>query len=206
MSTAPWRTQLIVPPAEHCSPLRGLVIMARNPAQWWSADMYDQGVRSVRMLGRTFVHVARPELARTVLLDDNDAFGRSFVTQRILAPAMGSGLLTSDGEQWRHQRRLIAPVFRTKTLESFVPSMDRYALACRDALCELDGRSAVLLPYISRAALDIIVDTLFGGVELDHRAVTRDIDDYRKRLLIATASAIFRSVTGRACASGQSSL
>ena len=182
MSTAPWRTQLIVPPAQHYSQLRGLVVMARNPAQWWSADMYDQGVRSVRLLGRTFVHVARPELARVVLLDDNDAFGRSFVTQQILVPAMGGGLLTSDGEQWRHQRRLIAPVFHAKALESFIPAMDRHALACRDALSELDGRSAALLPYSSRAALNIIVDTLFGGVELDHAAVTRDIDDYLTRL------------------------
>ena len=182
MSTTPWRTQLIVPPAQPYSQLRGLVVMARNPAQWWSADMYDQGVRSVRLLGRTFVHVARPELARVVLLDDNDAFGRSFVTQQILVPAMGGGLLTSDSEQWRYQRRLIAPVFHAKALESFIPAMDRHSLACRDALFELDGCSAALLPYTSRAALDIIVDTLFGGVELDHVAVTRDIDDYLTRL------------------------
>ena len=144
--------------------------------------MYDAGARRVRLLGRTFVHVARPEIARTVLLDDDDAFGRSFVTQRILVPAMGDGLLTSDGESWRRQRRLLAPVFRATALERLVPAMDRHALACRDALFALDGRTAALLPHTARTALDILVETLFGGADLDRRAVARDIDDYLTRL------------------------
>lgn len=182
MSITPWRTQLIEPPARPYSPLRGLVVMTRNPAQWWSADMYDQGLQRVPVLGRTFVHVARPELARTVLLDDNDAFGRSFVTQRILVPAMGGGLLTSDGELWRRQRRLLAPVFRATALERFLPAMDRHALACRDALLGLDGRTAAVLPYTARATLDIIVETLFGDVALDREAVATDIDNYLSRL------------------------
>ena len=46
--------------------------------------MYDAGVHRVRLPGRTFVHVARPELARTVPLDSAPAFGRSFVAQRVL--------------------------------------------------------------------------------------------------------------------------
>ena len=77
MSSAPRRTQLIVPPAAPYGALRGLAVMARNPARWWSASMYDEGVRRVRLSGRTFVHVARPELARTVLLD-----GRSTSSSR----------------------------------------------------------------------------------------------------------------------------
>ena len=182
MSSAPWHTQLIVPPARPYSSLRGLAVMTRNPARWWSADMYDAGVRRVRLLGRTFVHVARPEYARTVLLDDNDAFARSFVTQRILVPAMGGGLLTSDGMSWRRQRRLLAPVFRANALERFVPAIDRHALACRDALLELDGRIEAVLPHTARATLDVIVETLFGGANLDHEAITRDIDDYLTRL------------------------
>ena len=156
--------------------------MARNPAQWWSAAMYDEGISRVRLLGHSYVHVARPELARSVLLDDNDAFSRSFVTQRILEPAMGSGLLTSDGVLWRRQRRLLAPVFRAKALERFIPSIDRHALACRNAIKELNGQTAALLPFTSLTTLDIIVETLFGGADLDRGAVKRDIDVYLNRL------------------------
>ena len=182
MSGPAWRTQLIVPPSVPHGRLRGLAVMARNPARWWPASMYDEGVRRVRLPGRTFVHVARPELARAVLLDEADAFGRSFVTQRILGPAMGGGLLTSDGERWRRQRRLAAPVFRATALERFVPAMDRHALACRDALLELDGRTAAVLPHAARATLDIIVETMFGDVGLDREAVTADVDAYLARL------------------------
>jgi len=181
-TTTRWRTQLIVPPARPYSPLRGLAVMARNPARWWSADMYDTGVRRVPIFGRTFVHVARPDIARTVLLEQDDAFGRSFVTQRILEPAMGGGLLTSDGEHWRRQRRLLAPVFRATALERFVPTMDRHALACRDALLEHDGSTEPVYPHTARAGLDIVVETLFGGVDIDRRSITTDIDDYLVRL------------------------
>ena len=182
MSRTAWRTQLIVPPSAPHGRLRGLAVMARNPARWWSATMYDEGAVRVRLLGRAFVHVARPELARTVLLDESEAFGRSFVTRRILEPAMGAGLLTSDGERWRRQRRLAAPVFRAAALERFVPAMDRHALACRDALLGLDGRTAPVLAPAARATLDIIVETLFGDVGLDREAVTRDVDACLARL------------------------
>ena len=72
--------------------------MRRNPARWWSAQMYDEGVRKTRLFGRSFLQVARPKLARAVLLDSASCFRRLFVVQRVLEQLMGSGLLTSDVE------------------------------------------------------------------------------------------------------------
>ena len=177
-----WHTQLIVPEAQPYSLLRGILIMGQNPARWWTASMYDEGVRKVRLMGRNFVHVARPELARAVLLDSASCFARSFVAQRALEPAMGGGLLTSDGEAWRVQRRLLAPVFRKKALDRFVPAIDRHAIDCRDQLLAQDGQAAAVLSYTTQATLGIIVETLFGDAALDRKAVMRDIDTLLTRL------------------------
>lgn len=177
-----WRTRLIQPPARPYPLVRGLAVMARNPAQWWSEGMYDDGLYRVRLMGRQFVHVARPEFARQVLLDDNAAFGRSFVAQRALEPLMGNGLLTSDGDVWRRQRRLLAPLFRATSLERHLPAMDRHARACRDALLSRCACTEAILPHTARAALDIIVATLFGDAELDRVAIAADVDEYLIRL------------------------
>ena len=176
MSTDRWHTQLIVPAAQPYSLPRGLLVMGRNPARWWSAQMYDEGVRKVRFLGRSFLHVARPELARDILLDSASCFGRSFIVQRVLEPLMGSGLLTSDGEAWKAQRRLLAPVFRKKALERFIPAIDKHAMECRDQLLARDRQVSAILPHTAKATLDILVATLFGDATLDRKGVMRDID------------------------------
>ena len=155
--------------------------MGQNPARWWSAKMYDEGIHRVRLLGRNYVHVARPELARAVLLESASCFGRSFVAQQVLEPAMGAGLLTSDGEAWRAQRRLLAPVFRKNALERFIPAIDRHAMECRDQLLALDGEVAAVLPYTTHATLGIIVETLFGDADMDRGAITADIDTFLTR-------------------------
>ena len=181
MPTDRWHTQLIVPAAQPYSLPRGLLVMRRNPARWWSAQMYDEGVRKTRIFGRSFLHVARPELARAVLLDSASCFGRSFVVQRVLEPLMGSGLLTSDGDAWKAQRRLLAPVFRKNALERFVPAIDKNAMECRDQLLAQDGQVVAVLPYTSQATLDIIVETLFGDATLDRKGVMHDIDTFLTR-------------------------
>lgn len=175
---APYRTQLIVPRARPYGALRGLAVMARNPARWWSAGMYDEGVRAVPVLGRTFLHVARPELARTVLLDEASAFGRSFIVQPMLEPAMGGGLLTSDGEAWRRQRSLLAPVFRRRVLDGYLDAFDRHGRACVERLRRFDGEIVRVLPEMVTTTLDVIIETLFGDVAVDRTRIARDTATY----------------------------
>ncbi|MFK7891717.1 MAG: cytochrome P450 [Granulosicoccus sp.] len=176
-----WQTQLIVPSSKPYSVLHGLFVLRQNPARWWSSQMYDEGVRKNRIAGRNFVHVARPELARIVLLDSASSFGRSFILQRVLQPAMGNGLLTSDGEVWRRQRRLLAPVFRKNTLNQFVPAIDRHAIDCRDQLLKEDGNVASLAPITAHATLGIIFEILFGDTDMDRESVISDIDTFLTR-------------------------
>ena len=59
--------------------------------------------------------VSRPEHVRHVLKDNYSNYRKSGSYDR-LASALGGGLLTSEGEHWRKQRRLVQPAFHKRRL------------------------------------------------------------------------------------------
>ncbi len=69
------------------------------------------------------VLVTSPEAARQVMVDDAAVFikkGTAFFPGSSLA---GNGLLVSDGDIWRRQRRLSNPAFRKSAIENYATAM-----------------------------------------------------------------------------------
>jgi cytochrome P450 len=60
----------------------------------------------MRFLGVPMCLVNRPELIESVLVTQNNIFEKS-KDYRALRRVLGNGLLTSEGEFWRRQRKLI---------------------------------------------------------------------------------------------------
>jgi cytochrome P450 len=83
-------------------------------------------VAAYELGGERFVQVSDPELVRRVLVDDNDAFVKGKRFMDTLRPALGEGLLTSEGEFWRSQRHTIEPSFHPEMLESYASVMTDY--------------------------------------------------------------------------------
>src|SRR4051812_25560215 len=84
--------------------LRSVVAALPEPAfQVWSA--------SGRLLNIRFHIVNHPALIRGVLPAQRANYVRPGLTRRFLRPSLGNGLLTAEGENWRMQRRLVAPTF-----------------------------------------------------------------------------------------------
>ncbi|MGH7265986.1 MAG: cytochrome P450, partial [Candidatus Rokuibacteriota bacterium] len=54
--------------------------------------------------------VSHPDLVEAVLVTHQRDFVKSWVV-RLLRPVLGDGLLTSDGDHWLRQRRLVQPAF-----------------------------------------------------------------------------------------------
>ncbi|MEZ4620790.1 MAG: cytochrome P450 [Caldilineaceae bacterium] len=52
-----------------------------------------------------------PDHIRELLVTQAPIFRRSRVTSQLLVPLVGNGLVVSEGEYWRKQRRLIQPAF-----------------------------------------------------------------------------------------------
>ena len=65
-----------------------------------------------------------PEAVTRVLQDNHTNYGKkSSPFYRMLRQFLGDGLLTSDGDVWRRQRRLAQPAFQRRRIEALAPMM-----------------------------------------------------------------------------------
>jgi cytochrome P450 len=62
-----------------------------------------------------------PDAVGHVLKEGAANYEKPAMIKRILAPSVGWNLLVAEGEVWREQRRLMAPVFTPAAVESFTP-------------------------------------------------------------------------------------
>src|SRR3954453_10516318 len=62
--------------------------------------------------------VSSPALIEEILVKQASRFRKDRVT-RMLSGAIGSGLLLSEGDLWRRQRRLMGPAFHQDELRSY---------------------------------------------------------------------------------------
>ena len=179
-----YRPPTITPPAKRRGRIGTLRAAVRNPLTIWPEEMYDGAPMKVRQVGWTAYHIADPALVKRVLLDEADNFARPRLMQLLLGPAMGEGLLTTDGDVWRRQRRICAPSFRVNELKALTPFMSRAGAAAGDRLAkssELGEGIVDVAPFMVRAAFDVINDSILGedgrGL-VDPEATARDAETY----------------------------
>ena len=66
-----------------------------------------------------------------MLLDDAESYSKQPLNDDVFGEAIGGGLLNAEGEAWRWQRRLTAPLFRAEDVLAYVPA---FAEACGPVL------------------------------------------------------------------------
>jgi cytochrome P450 len=155
--------------------------LLRNPLSVLPAAVYDQGIVFAGRAGRAVCWITEPSLIKTVLLDRRDIFRRTAITQRILGPLLGNGVLTADGPDWKWQRQTAAPVFRHNDLLGFVPTIteatERLLAKWREgadaAVRDVDrDMTLVTFDVISHTLLpggDAHVGPLFGRSTVDYQ-------------------------------------
>jgi cytochrome P450 len=173
-SVAPLYAPRVTPLDGPVGNLSFFATLLRNPLRILPAAVYEEGLVFAGRAGRSVCWITEPSLIKTVLLDKHDAFRRTPITQRILGPLLGKGVLTADGPDWKWQRQTAAPVFRHHDLLGFVPTMVEAAErllvqwreGARDAVRDVD-RDMTLVTF------DVISHTLLpGGDEhVDHSLV-----------------------------------
>jgi cytochrome P450 len=130
--------------------------------------------------------VSHPDEIEKVLIDHSKQFIKHFELRR--SPlVLGKGLLTSEGEFWLRQRRLIQPAFGKKQLAG-------YAAVMADATDRLlaswqEGQERDLAEEMSRLTMEVAARTLFGGgVEEEAKAVERALRVLQERFLARSTS------------------
>ena len=60
-----------------------------------------------------------PDLFHQVLVTDADKFSKDRVTRGVLSETVGNGLLLSEGDFWKRQRKLVQPAFHSKRIGAY---------------------------------------------------------------------------------------
>jgi cytochrome P450 len=106
------------------------------------------------------VLLSHPDLIEGVLVAHAADFRKSAGTLR-LRSLLGDGLLTSDGETWRRQRRLAQPAFHRARIEGYARRMVEQAISVLDTW--QDGETRDIHQELMELTLQIACATLFGA-------------------------------------------
>jgi cytochrome P450 len=128
-----------------------------------------------RFLGRQQIILNRPRGIHHILVGNPQNYARTRGTIRMLRPLLGNGLLLSDGENWKQQRRTVAPAFAPRT----IPLLARHvATAAGVAVARLAASKEAevnLLAAMQGLALEIAGTSMFSLAMERHRPAVREL-------------------------------
>ena len=145
---------------------------ARTAVYGWSELAFSSDYFKRMVVGHTVHVVLKPEWVQRVLLDNASNYEKPRLVKRILAPTIGRGLLSSDGELWRAQRKIVAASFTPPAVDALVPVFARVGKAMADAWSPGARDMAV---EATTATMSVISEALFSG---DARLTTRAAMDH----------------------------
>jgi cytochrome P450 len=85
---------------------------------------------------------------------------KSALTKLVVAPLLGQGLLISEGDFWRRQRRMMQPAFHRSRTNEYSPVMVECAL--EHAKRWRSGETRNIAEEMMKLTLEVAVRTLFG--------------------------------------------
>jgi cytochrome P450 len=148
----------------------------------WSDEAYEAEWWESRVLTRHVVVANSPDAVRHVLLDNADNYHKTPIARAVLEPAIGRGLLTSEGDVWRRQRRIMAPSFQHKRIVAFVPPI----IAATEALlARWAGLAAPvdMVAEMSGLTLKIISEIMFSaGDDPEIAKIGASVEHYQKTI------------------------
>ena len=149
--------------------LRGLFRMFReSPPEFILGLMREYG-DVVRFRGFFPVFsINHPDYVRQILTQAYPKYTKNTIDYRVISRTLGKGLVTNDGPDWARQRRLMQPVFSSRTINSFDVTFNELTA---HLATQWEGQRAddpVWLDRdLSRITFQVVSRTLFGA----------DIDD-----------------------------
>src|SRR5579862_8081644 len=140
--------------------------MFRNPVQVLSNYTENFGDTFRIYLGglREAIVTTNPAVIQHVLKTNSENYHKSEIQVKRMGHFLGKGLLTTHGEAWRTQRRLIQKGFDRKQLE-ILSSIMQDSLA--DSLREFDRQARLgpvdIYPHLMKMTFSMVAKSLFGA-------------------------------------------
>jgi cytochrome P450 len=114
--------------------------------------------------------VTHPDWVRRILVSNHRNYTKGVGIERVRV-LLGNGIMASEGEHWRRQRRMLQAAFHRPRIENFFPVYHRQAslLAERWLVAAREGRPVNVTEAVSETTLMAVLEALFS----------EDLDDCR---------------------------
>jgi cytochrome P450 len=127
------------------------------------------------IMGGLQYQLAHPDHLRRVLVEEADKFAKDSQytdDKRGLARFIGSGLLTSNGDFWKRQRKLMTPAFHHQRIVGYASTMTRHTAAMLDRWTQRTPGTLNIDAEMMHTTLLIVVEALFGA-DLSEESIQR---------------------------------
>jgi cytochrome P450 len=114
-------------------------------------------------LGRNLIFIRHPEDIYDVVLRKASSLqkGPDYTNERYgLASFLGNGLLTSNGDFWKRQRKLVQPAFHVRRIEGYADTMVHFTAQMLEGW--RDGQEIQLDDEMSALTMKIVATSLFS--------------------------------------------
>jgi len=152
------------PPLKPASLLATVRSTKGNPFEIIPLKAYEQPLYLSKSLLAPVLMVNDPEGVRRVLLDNVANYPKNDLEIEFFSAMFGEGLLSAPAHKWRIHRKVMAPSFGTRTVESYAAAMVETTLAFArhwDALPE--SAEMDIAAEMKALTLNIICRTMFSS-------------------------------------------
>lgn len=108
-----------------------------------------------------FYQITDPDLVNDVLVKQASQFHKAKLFRQALAPFLGNGLLLSEGDFWKRQRKLSQPAFHYRRIETYAETMVAYTRQMLDRW--RSGQDIYIDREMMKLTLQIVARTLFDA-------------------------------------------
>jgi len=111
--------------------------------------------------GKSVIFSRNPKLAQYILQKNQKNYHKSPIQTKDLAKYVGHGLLTTNGDHWVKQRKLIQPAFHKKQLENLLETIQS---AIQLEINKIEtGKPFDIFPVLNDLAFQTVVKSLFSS-------------------------------------------
>jgi cytochrome P450 len=153
------------PLTRRLGPFRYYRALRTNPIATWHQEAFEMPILVYRGPVGDMIVVNAPDAIRRVFLDNVGNYRKDSLQLEKLGPGLGHGLLTTEGEDWKFQRRTLAPLFQPQAVADYLPDMIG---AVRDRLARFEtaataGATIDMAAEMTALTYEVISRTVFSS-------------------------------------------
>ncbi len=157
----------------------------KNPLPFHHKNFEAQGdIFTLRIGFKSRIYFSRDAaFAQYVLQKNQKNYVKSKIQTKDLVKYVGRGLLTSEGELWKKQRKLIQPAFHKKQLENLLSAMREAILLEYKRITP--NKTIDIFPILNDLAFQTVVKSLFSSAATN-KEISRlqEITESGQRMLV----------------------